>query len=158
DGITSDASIRGQIADPATYTTLQARFVGITDGFVDVPGAILPNGTFVINQQMLRDVFGGGLTSGTYAVEIRALGVDGSALSKTVTFTLVTSGPSVLQTFANQNFSTSAPNTVMLLAGAFTDPNISDSSVTFNIMKGTTPMQVRAVLYDKDAPREVANF
>jgi cyclophilin family peptidyl-prolyl cis-trans isomerase len=156
DGTTSDPSIRGRLVNAASFTTVQARFTG--GSFVSIKDSIAADGSFVLNAQTVRDIFGGGLPDGTYTFEIVATPASGAALSKSVNFTLKTTGPSFLHGYGNLTNAASAANTVMLLAGGFTDPNISNSTVTLKALKGTTPVDINLELFDKEAPRTVANF
>src|SRR5205807_2303523 len=44
------------------------------------------------------------------------------------------------------------------MAGHFTDPDLTNSQVTFNITNGTTPEALKVNLFDTTAPETVANF
>lgn len=159
DGKTSDPSIRGRLVNPSNYTALEARFTaGATTDFVSVKSSLNADGSFVLNEQTMRDIFDGGFPDGDYTVEIRATAQDGTTISKSVSFTLIASGPTFLSAFPNLTSAASASNMSILLSGAFTDPNITNSVVTMKVLKGTTAMDVNVELYDKDAPRSVANF
>ena len=48
--------------------------------------------------------------------------------------------------------------TTIDLAGHFTDPDITNSEVTFNITNGGTPETLNVTLFDTTAPQTVANF
>lgn len=159
DGVTSDPSIRGRLVNPSGYTALDARFTtGGSNEFVSVKSSLNADGSFVLNEQTMRDIFGGGFPDGAYAVEIRATAADGSVLTKTVSFTLKASGPIFLSSFANISNTAAAANTTLILSGAYSDPNITNSVVVMHALKGTTPIDINVELYDKDAPRSVANF
>lgn len=59
----------------------------------------------------------------------------------------------------NLTKSAGAASNSIILAGTFDDASITNSSsVTFKIMKGTTPVDLTVNLFDKDAPANVANF
>jgi len=159
DGGTYDPSIRGRLLNASSASALDARFtVGGSNVFVSVKSSLSADGSFVLNEQTMRDIFGGGFPDGAYTVEIRATKGDGSALSKFVSFTLNSSGPTFLSAFTNITNTAASANTVLLLSGAFTDPNITNSVVTMKVLKGTTPVDINVELFDKDAPRSVANF
>lgn len=159
DGLTSDPSIRGRLLNPSQNATLVARFTaGATTNFVSIKGHLAVDGSFVLNPQAIRDIFGGGLPDGTYTVQIQATSLSGAVLTKSVSFTLQSRGPEFLNSFKNISVAASAANTTLLLAGAFTDPDIANSVVTFKILKGTTPVEMSLELFDKDAPLTVANF
>jgi cyclophilin family peptidyl-prolyl cis-trans isomerase len=160
DRITSDPSIRGRLVNPSNFSKLEARFTaGAVTNFVSVKATLAADGSFVLNEQTMRNVFGGGIPDGTYSVQIRATPSNGGpALTKDVTFTLKQNGPAFISPFANISAAATAASQTFLLAGAFTDPNISNSVVRFNTMKGTTPVNFNVELFDKDAPRSVANF
>jgi len=49
-------------------------------------------------------------------------------------------------------------NTVIDLAGNFSDADFTNSQITFNIIDGTTPRTVTMDLFDAAAPRTVTNF
>ena len=53
---------------------------------------------------------------------------------------------------------TSSSPSTLDLAGSFTDPDMTNSVITFNISDGTKTLNVKMQLYDTQAPQTVANF
>ncbi len=68
------------------------------------------------------------------------------------------SSPTISNAIADQSVSISSADTSIDLAGHFTDPDITNSQVTFNITNGTTPTSFNVTLLDTVAPQTVANF
>jgi cyclophilin family peptidyl-prolyl cis-trans isomerase len=66
--------------------------------------------------------------------------------------------PTVSTAIANQTVNINAADTHLDLAGNFTDPDYTDSQVTFNITDGTTPEKLVLDLFDAQDPQTVANF
>jgi cyclophilin family peptidyl-prolyl cis-trans isomerase len=76
----------------------------------------------------------------------------------TFSITVNNPAPVVVSPIANVSAAAAAANKTILLPGVFTDADITNSSVTFKILKGTTPLDLNVTLYDKAAPLTVANF
>ena len=68
------------------------------------------------------------------------------------------SAPTVSNTIATLSVSVNANATQLDLAGYFTDPDMTNSEVTFNITNGGTPESLVVNLFDTTAPQTVANF
>ncbi len=66
--------------------------------------------------------------------------------------------PTVSTAIAAQSVNLNAGPTQIDLAGHFTDPDYTDSIVTFNITDGKTPMKLQVELFDAQDPQTVANF
>ncbi len=68
------------------------------------------------------------------------------------------SAPVVSNAIAAQSVSVNSAATMIDLAGHFTDPDITNSEVTFNITNGGSPESLNVTLFDTTAPQTVANF
>jgi len=68
------------------------------------------------------------------------------------------SSPEVSRAIPNQVVSVNASPTKIDLAGFFTDPDITNSEVTFNITNGGVPESLNVTLFDTTAPQTVDNF
>jgi cyclophilin family peptidyl-prolyl cis-trans isomerase len=66
--------------------------------------------------------------------------------------------PTTTTAIANQTVSVNAANTNIDLAGHFTDPDLTNSQVTFNITNGTTAEKIVLDVFDAADPQTVANF
>jgi cyclophilin family peptidyl-prolyl cis-trans isomerase len=66
--------------------------------------------------------------------------------------------PTVSTAIAAQTVPENSPNTVLDMAGNFTDPDYAGSEVTFNITAGGKQEKVNVMLDDAAAPQTVANF
>jgi cyclophilin family peptidyl-prolyl cis-trans isomerase len=65
-------------------------------------------------------------------------------------------GPTVSTAINNVSVAQNAANTVLDLAGNFSDPDITDDNTTVAIQTSSGPINL--VLFDKTTPRTVANF
>lgn len=68
------------------------------------------------------------------------------------------SDPTISKAIADQSVQINSAATSIDLAGRFTDPDITNSQVTFNITNGTHPTSLNVTLLDTIAPQTVANF
>ncbi|MBI2803417.1 MAG: peptidylprolyl isomerase [Planctomycetes bacterium] len=59
---------------------------------------------------------------------------------------------------ADLQIAKNSPDSIINLAGHFSDPDFTNSQVTFNITNGTTQVKLKVDLFDKKAPQTVANF
>ncbi|WP_237397018.1 Ig-like domain-containing protein, partial [Okeania sp. KiyG1] len=86
DNITSDPTIIGTINAESEIVSLTAGFNDtLSEDFVDVTAALLEDGSFELDQELLEDVFGDTLTNGTYTLKLQATDTDGN-LSEVIEF------------------------------------------------------------------------
>ena len=79
DNITSDPTIIGTINTESEVVSLTAGFNETSvEDFVDVTAALLDDGTFELDQELLEDVLGETLTNGTYTLKLQATDNDGN--------------------------------------------------------------------------------
>ncbi|WP_374476423.1 Ig-like domain-containing protein [Zoogloea sp.] len=94
DGITNKADIAGKIVHNVAVTQLQLAVDGDESPvFSDVLHLVDIEGNFTLTQAQLAEFAGGSLTDGAHSVVIRAVDAAGNQTSKTIRFTLDTSGP-----------------------------------------------------------------
>lgn len=96
DGITNKAGITGKIGDNVAVTQLLLAVDGEESPvFSDVLHLADAEGNFTLTQAQLVDFAGGSLTDGAHSVVIRAVDAAGNQTTKTIRFTLDTSGPDI---------------------------------------------------------------
>ncbi|NET42562.1 Ig-like domain-containing protein [Okeania sp. SIO2B3] len=79
DGITSDPTIIGTINTESEVVSLTAGFNDTSvEDFVDVTTALLEDGTFELDQELLEDVFGDTLTNEAYTLKLQATDSNGN--------------------------------------------------------------------------------
>lgn len=87
DGITSDASISGQVTDAGPLVFFTAR-LNDSPAEVSIKGLIQPNGTFQIPVSLLEQLNDGSLDDGAYTVHITAVNEIGFPATKSIAMTL----------------------------------------------------------------------
>ncbi|MBL8422817.1 MAG: LEPR-XLL domain-containing protein, partial [Candidatus Accumulibacter phosphatis] len=96
DGITKDPTITGQAGDNVAVSQLLVALDATgTPSFTDLTSLLQPDGSFSLSAPQLASLAGGTLAEGSHDVLIRAIDAAGNATSKTVSFTLDTTAPTL---------------------------------------------------------------
>jgi uncharacterized protein (TIGR03118 family) len=96
DGITSDPSVLGKIANTSAITAFSVGFDSTPSGsFTSVLSNLASDGTFLLNRALLGHVAGGTLADGTHTLHLLATNALGQSSSSDVTFTLNSTPPTV---------------------------------------------------------------
>jgi peptidyl-prolyl cis-trans isomerase A (cyclophilin A) len=152
DGITSDASVRGTVADLGTVIRLEARLDAGTT-FTNITSSLTAEGDFILNTAQLLQIAGGTLAAGNHTLHLQATDSSGVVTTRDVAFTLQ-NAPTVSTAIPAVTAAKNAANEVIDLAGHFTDADITNTRIRFNTSEGV----INVELTDKATPRTVANF
>ncbi|NJK64305.1 MAG: hypothetical protein HC921_17860, partial [Synechococcaceae cyanobacterium SM2_3_1] len=96
DGITSAPTITGMATDDEGIAVLEAGFeVGGSTTFTSILDTLQPDGSFLLDPSKLVTILGSALVDGPYTLQIRAADAASNETSRTVTFQLDTTAPSL---------------------------------------------------------------
>jgi cyclophilin family peptidyl-prolyl cis-trans isomerase len=155
--VTQDQSITGKVSSVSDLKALEATFQGTT-GFTSILDTVnKADGTFFLSADRVTRINGGSMPTGDYTLTIRATNKAGAQTTVNVAFHFVSNGPIFLSALPNVSVAHSTTSNV-LLAGTFTDPATTDSTVDIDFINGSTESHVHVELFDKTAPRTVSNF
>ena len=152
---TPDASVRGKLDDVNTLSSLTARVDG--GAASSILDAVRADGTFYLDNDRVGSIAGGTLADGSHVFTITSTDASGQQSSVTIRLNYTGDGPTFLAPLPNIAGVHGGTSTIRI-AGAFTDPAITNSQVIMNVLEGTTLVQVPITLFDKSAPGSVSNF
>jgi cyclophilin family peptidyl-prolyl cis-trans isomerase len=137
DGITSDPSVLGKIANASAITSFSAGFDSTSSAsFTSVLDNLKNDGTFSLNRALLGHVAGGTLADGIHTLHLLATNGPGQSSSFDVTFTLKNTAPTVPTVHLD---STSDPGQIgRTTATTVTIQGQTSAGVQVALIQGTT--------------------
>ena len=134
DGLTSDPSVNGSVADVSTITSLRAGFNQTAEAdFVEVVGDLQPDGSFSFDQAQIETINGEALTEGSQTLKLIATDSAGNISEvEELNFTLDTTVPAIAVELSNDTGADSS------------DSITSDPSVSGTVTDASTITSFRA--------------